>query len=453
MSKGSDVIDVRRLIDARRISATQWFIVLVGLLIVAIDGFDVMTAPYSIPALSSTWGVAKAALSPALTASLAGMVIGSLIAGPLGDRIGPKKVLVGALLIFGALSLCCIFAASLTSFVLLRLFVGLGLGAALPNATALVHGYVPARHRSFLISTMYGCGAMIGVAICGFVAAGLITGYGWRSLFIVGGVLPIILAVIVMVGVPESIDFMVLRNRPRTRIAAVLQRVAPDLQFGDVNFVLKEDPTTPQTSGVSVVLARRLRTGTLMLWICQFTSLTASYCITSWMPTMMQGVGFTMHQAGIVAGLYAFGGAIGSPVIGWLMDRFEANAVMAFSNALSAVLVWTIGARVGGYEGLAIITFAAGFFLLGSQCSMPTLATAFYPTRGRAAGVAWMLGLGRFGGIFGAYVGGLLLAERFSFNIFFAVAAVPMLIASSALLVKRAVAQRTSTAKIKTNIA
>jgi AAHS family 4-hydroxybenzoate transporter-like MFS transporter len=440
----SRTLDVQQFIDERRFSPYQWFVLILCFLIVATDGFDTAAIGFVAPSLAQEWHATKAALSPVMSAALVGLAIGALAAGPLADRIGRKKVLVGSVLVFGIFSIACAFAGSVAELTVLRLLTGIGLGAAMPNATTLTSEYAPARKRSFLVNTMF-CGFTVGASAGGLVAAALIPQYGWRSVFVAGGLMPIVLG-FVLISLPESIRFMVLRGWSVTRIAAVLRRIAPNESFDNVRFVLPEDPAVQRKTGGSVVLSSRFRTGTIMLWITYFSGLLVYYMLTSWLPTLIRDTGFTVRQAALVTALFPFGGGVGSITVGWLMDRFEPHRVIAITYVLTGLFVWMVGQQSGSLVWLAAITFIAGVCMNGAQSSLPTLAAAFYPTSGRATGVAWMLGVGRFGGILGAFSGGLLLQANIGFSTIFALLAVPSLIAAAALLVKRSAAHRAASA-------
>jgi AAHS family 4-hydroxybenzoate transporter-like MFS transporter len=428
-------LDVQQFIDERRFSPYQWLILILCFLIVAADGFDTAAIGFVAPALGQEWHVTKAALGPVMSAALAGLAFGALAAGPLADRIGRKRVLVGSVMLFGLFSIACAFAQTVNALAVLRLLTGLGLGAAMPNAATLMSEYAPHAKRSFLVNTMF-CGFTLGSSAGGLVAAALIPEYGWRSVFVVGGVAPLLLGAL-LIALPESIRFMVLRGAPAERIAAVLRRIAPDAALDNVRFVLPDDRGDQRQSGVAVVMSPRYRTGTLMLWLTYFMGLLVYYLLTSWLPTLIRDNGFTVREAALVTALFPLGGGIGAIACGWLMDRFEPHRVIAATYVLTGLFVWLVGLQAGHLALLASVVFVAGVCMNGAQSSLPTLAAAFYPTSGRATGVAWMLGIGRFGGILGAFSGGLLLQAQLGFSTIFSMLAVPALVAAGALLVKR----------------
>jgi AAHS family 4-hydroxybenzoate transporter-like MFS transporter len=174
-----------------------------------------------------------------MSAALVGLAVGALTAGPLADRIGRKKVLVLSLFLFGGVSLLTAFVSTLPMLTLLRFLTGLGLGAAMPNAATLMSEYAPERKRALLVNLMF-CGFPLGSSMGGFVSAWLIPHFGWQSVMVLGGVMPLLLAVVLIVSLPESARFMVVRGYPAQRIAAVLKRIAPLKLIEPLRFSLSE---------------------------------------------------------------------------------------------------------------------------------------------------------------------------------------------------------------------
>ncbi|BEU25590.1 aromatic acid/H+ symport family MFS transporter [Paraburkholderia caribensis] len=436
MTEKPNTLDVQRLIDDGPFTAYQWLVLVLCFLIVATDGFDTAAIGFLAPSIAQEWGIGKAALGPVMSAALLGLAVGALSSGPLADRLGRKKVLVGSVLIFGAFTLASAYSNSLEQLTLLRFLTGIGLGAAMPNATTLMSEYAPARKRSFVVNAMF-CGFPIGASIGGAAAALLIPSFGWRSVFIVGGVAPLVLSVLLL-AMPESLRFMVVRKWPAERIVRVLRRIAPVLALTSVQFVLTEEPNKGTGSAGAMVLSKRYRTGTVMLWVAFICSLVVYYMLTSWLPTLIRTSGFSVREASIVTAMFPLGGGIGAIIVGWLMDRYNAHRVISATYILTGLFVWMIGRQFGNLPTMALVTFIAGACTGGGQASLPTLAAAFYPTGCRATGVAWMLGLGRIGAVAGALAGGLMLEANFSPSAILSSLAVPALLASFAVEVKRA---------------
>jgi AAHS family 4-hydroxybenzoate transporter-like MFS transporter len=154
------------------------------------------------------------------------------------------------------------------------------------------------------------------------------------------------------------------------------------------------------------------------------------------MPILFKDAGIDPKQATLITALFPLGG-VGAIVFGWLMDRFNGNWIIAVGYALTAVAIYAIGQAAGNVGALVVVVFAAGTLMNTAQSSMPSLAAGFYPTAGRATGVAWMLGVGRFGGIAGSFLIAELTRRHLDFASIFTIVAVAGVIAALALAVKQ----------------
>jgi AAHS family 4-hydroxybenzoate transporter-like MFS transporter len=181
-----------------------------------------------------------------------------------------------------------------------------------------------------------------------------------------------------------------------------------------------------------------------MLCLTYFMGLMIFYLLTSWLPLLIRETGASIRQASLITALFPLGGGIGVLIIGWLMDRMNPHKVVAVGYLLTALFVCAIGYVYTDPILMAVTVFIAGTCMNGAQSSMPALAAGFYPTQGRATGVAWMLGLGRFGGILGAMSGGVLMQMQLSFSTIFTLLAIPALVAALALIVKHFSAKATA---------
>ena len=435
---GQPGVNVQTLLNEHPFSGFQWVIFALCFLIVLLDGFDTAAIGYIAPSLIGEWGVSKPALAPVLSAALFGLAAGALFSGPLADRLGRKTVLVGSVAVFAVSCLASGFSPDIWTLAVLRFVTGLGLGAAMPNAVTLMSEYCPDSRRATLTNAMF-CGFPLGAAFGGFLAAWMIPHFGWRSVLILGGAAPLLLLVALVVLLPESVRHMVANNYPAERIRKVLSRIAGDAVQGVQRFVMTESKPQPEsqaTSGMGVVLSREYRVGSIMLWIAYFMGLVIFYALMNWMPVLFREAGLDPKTGTLVAALFPLGG-VGAVLFGWLMDRFNANRIIAIGYALTAASIWWIGQTAGHLGWLVVAVFLAGTIMNTAQSSMPALAAAYYPTRGRATGVAWMLGIGRFGGIAGSFLVAELSARQLGFSEIFAVVAIPGVIAMAALIIKQ----------------
>ena len=438
----NDVIDVQQFIDSHGFSPFQWGILILCFLIVAADGFDTAAIGFVAPALTREWDVSKLALGPVLSAALVGLAFGALVAGPTADRFGRKCVLLASVIAFGVMSLACAYATSLNNLMVLRFLTGVGLGAAMPNATTLLSEYAPASRRGFLVNVMF-CGFTLGAAGGGLAAAALIPDFGWRSVFMAGGIIPLVLAV-ALLWLPDSVRYMVIKGKSPDAIRSVLEKISGKGQVTATRFVLAEEQNDNRRSPLSVVLSKQFRFGTAMLWLTYFMGLLVYYLLSSWMPTLIREAGMSLRDASLITALLPLGSTVGAIVCGWLMDRGNPHRVVGVAYLLTGCFVWAVGQTLGNTPMLIAMTFLAGCFMGGGQVSMPVLAASFYPTVGRASGVAWMLGIGRFGGILGAFVGGALMQLGMSLAAIIGLLAIPAAIAAAAILAKGISIQRQS---------
>ena len=409
-------------IDSPSAGAVRWLIFALCFLVVLLDGFDTAAIGYIAPSLMQEWGVAKPALAPVLSAALFGLAAGALLSGPVADRWGRRLTLTASVLVFGVACLASAFSPDLQMLTVLRFVTGVGLGAAMPNAVTLMSEFSPPSRRAFITNAMF-CGFPLGAALGGFLAGWLIPAFGWRSVLQLGGVAPLVLVAALLLWLPESPRYLqVRRAKGGRREQEVRREQAP-------------------ARGIGLVLSRHYLLGSLMLWVAYFMGLVVFYALINWMPVLFRESGMDPRTASLVTALFPLGG-VGAVALGWLMDRFNGSGVLALGYGGTALTVWAIGQAMGDHGLLMLVVFVAGVVMNAAQASMPALAAGFYPTEGRATGVAWMLGIGRFGGIAGSFLVAALTARQVSLPDIFAVVAVPALIAMVALGVKVGVYRR-----------
>jgi AAHS family 4-hydroxybenzoate transporter-like MFS transporter len=432
--KQTQTVDVQTFLNAQRFSAYQWLVFALCFVIVLLDGFDTAAIGYIAPSLVTEWGIGRPALAPVLSAALFGLAAGALLAGPMADRLGRKRVLVGSVFVFAVACLASSFAADLAQLTVLRFVTGIGLGAAMPNAVTLMSEYCPDQRRATLTNAMF-CGFPLGAACGGFLAAWMIPQWGWRSVLMLGGVTPLVLTVLLVLLLPESVRYMVARSMPVERIRAVLARISARAADAG-SFVMRETKTSAAGSGLGVVFSRQYAAGSVMLWLAYFMGLVIFYALINWMPILFKDAGLDPKDATLIAALFPLGG-VGAIFFGWLMDRFNGNWIIGIGYGLTAVAIYAIGQAAGSVGALVVVVFVAGTLMNTAQSSMPALAAGFYPTQGRATGVAWMLGIGRFGGIAGSFLVAELARRQLDFATIFTIVAVAGVIAAVALLVKQ----------------
>lgn len=426
------VIDVQEFIDTHTLSWSQILTLLLCFSIVAIDGFDTAAIGFIAPALREEWHLSQAALASVFGAGLFGLSIGALIFGPLADKYGRKTILMFCVAFFGIASLASAYSSSFGMLIALRFLTGLGLGGAMPNSVTLSSEYAPSKHRSVLVTTMF-CGFTFGSALGGIGGAHLVEAFGWRSVLITGGILPLALLPILALYLPESARYLVMREKNLDQVRRILQRIAPKKDLSQAHFI------SPEKAKLGFPVARlfdpAVRRGTLFLWLTFFMSLLVIYLLSSWLPTLIKSSGLSLKDASLITAMFQVGGTIGAIVLGNLMDRHSPHRILGVTYILAGVFAAAIGSSTTNMILLVAMVFGAGFCVSGAQVGANAFAAGFYPTTSRATGVSWASGIGRIGSIIGSMAGGLMLSLNWGLPLIFALVAIPAAIAGISLLV------------------
>jgi AAHS family 4-hydroxybenzoate transporter-like MFS transporter len=435
MDKASDstsapgVTDVAAFIDEQPIGPFQIRLLLICAVVLFLDGFDTQGIGYVAPALAHDWGLARGALGPVFSAGLLGNMIGALLFGSVADRIGRKRIIVLSTAAFGLGTLATIFAQDITSLLVIRLLTGLGLGGALPNVIALTSEFSPQRHRATMVMVMF-VGFSVGSAVSGLIGAALLSTFGWRSVFLIGGIAPLILVPFLSAHLPESVRFLALSGGADARVSDLLMRLAPSARLP---FAMRFEVRDAKFVGppIAYLFSEGRAMATLLLWAIFFTSLLDLYLLLNWLPTVLNDLGASVSVAAGVGAMLQVGGIVGTLTLGRFIDRFSFRALaLAFLFAALAI-------AIVGFSGQSIVfaIFAiacAGFFLVGGHIAAIALTATYYPTMARSTGLGWAIGIGRVGSIAGPLIGGVMLARDVDTPSLFMVAAVPALLASIA---------------------
>ncbi len=379
-------------------------------LAVIFDGFDIQILAFAIPSLIREWHLARADFGPVLALGLAGMTLGGPLAGYLGDRRGRRPALIASVLLFGLATVATASVSGIYGLGALRFLTGLGAGGAVPNATALAAEFAPARRRSMAVKLTIVCiplGGMLG----GLIAAQVLPSLGWRWLYGIGGISPLLLAVLLWLTLPESPRFLARRPESRGQLAALLTRMGLAVPDGAVFH-----DATPQTIEIGVPAPGLFSPGfardTTGLWVAFFFCLGSIYLVFGWMPAFLSAQGFAPASASTGLAVYNFGGVLGvlflTGVLTMVGSRGPLLACALAAAASAFALLWApLGP--GSDVTLAIAAIGVnGFFANAVQTAMYALAAHVYPTAIRSSGVAWCAGVGRAGALisslFGAYV-------------------------------------------------
>jgi len=423
------------ILENSPIGSLQIRVFVLCMICLIMDGFDVQALGYAAPPIVREFGLPPSALGSVFSAANFGVLIGSLVFSALADRVGRRPVIIAMTLFFSAMTILTAQSQNLTQLFWLRLISGIGLGSIMPNATALIGEYSPTARRVTLMMCIT-VGFTAGAAIGGFIAAALIPAFGWRSVFYFGGVVPLVIGVLMLVALPESIQFLVVRRRNLDKVGRWLKQIDPSLRIDDsTEYVANEE----RRGGAPFVHLFRERRGvvTVLLWIVNFMNLLNLYALANWLTIVVTGMGYPTQTAVLVSTTLQVGGTIGTFGLAWLIARGGFVRTLIATFAIATLTIATIGQPGLSLSILFVIVFIAGWCIVGGQPGLNALAATYYPTDLRSTGVGWGLGIGRMGAILGPYVGGILLARQWGPQQLFLAAAVPALISTITMVVLR----------------
>jgi AAHS family 4-hydroxybenzoate transporter-like MFS transporter len=393
------------------------------------DGFDIQAIAFAAPRLLVEWGIDKPHLTPVIGAGLLGMAFGALGIGAIGDHFGRRRALIASVIVVALGSWLSAYATSPTELAIYRLVTGIGLGGTLPNAAALIAEFAPLAVRNVVLSvTVVGVpiGGMIGASI----AADVIPAYGWRSIFIAGAILPALLAIAMLLWLPESPRFLAARPGRWPQLAKLLNRLTRSDRFHPSGpFHIREQPAAHV--GIAALFTREFRYDTLIVWLIFFTNVFAVYAFFSWLPTVLAGAGLELATAIRGSLVFNLGGIFGALTNAVLMNRIGSRATLtvfgigAVVSTFAAALV-PLEQSDALWQLLALMAIS-GACITALQVGMYAVAAYIYPTRCRASGLGWALGIARFGGILSSFAGTVLVGPAGGVTGFFGGIAVILL--------------------------
>ena len=405
---GQPEVQVSRFLDEHGLGSFQIRLLFWSVLIAFIDGYDIGAIAFAAPHLIAEWHVPPKSLGIVLAASNFGVLFGSQIFGWIGDRYGRKPALIAANLLFGVLTYWAASSTNLTELSWLRFFAGLGIGGVIPNVVAINAESAPRHLRATLAIIAAGM-VPIGGALAGFVGAGLVPHYGWQILFYIGGIAPIVFALLGIFTLPESIKFMALHDSQRRQMEALLAAIRPGFPVPpNARFVIEDETQSPSSNPI-YLFGNGLAAITPLTWLMFALNLMGYFFLISWTPTLMGAAHLSPQIAALAGAALQVGGTAGALTLCWWLQRHRFFAV-AILFVIAVPIVGVIGfAGLSSTTALLIATFFAGAIVLGIQSGINVIGAMIYPTSLRANGSGWQLGIGRLGAVIGPLVGALFV--------------------------------------------
>lgn len=419
---GAGVIDIDDVIERQKLG---WFqIGLAALLFVTmfVDGFEAQAPGFAAPAIIRDFSVPRSAMGLVFGAGNLGLLLGAVMLGILGDRMGRKRTIIIGCVVLSVFSFATMYATDLTTLRLLRIGSGIGVGGVLPSVIALGTEYSPKKYQATVIWFLligYQAGASSGALVSMF----LIPEHGWQVMFLMGGLFPIVAGAVVAAFLPESVRYLALNDTSQSEALGILRRMEPNLSAQtSARLLIREEARAGFK--LAHLFAEGRAAFTLLLWFVYIANLMALQFLLTWLPTVLESETVSPELAAAATVLVPAGGVVGGLILGRLLDRGSIRPV-AIAFALGAPMVALIGATAETPWLLMIAIFGAGCAIIGGQTNINSIAGRYYPTFIRSNGVGWANGAGRVGSVLGPVIGGFLIGLDLPNAQLFLFAAVP----------------------------
>jgi AAHS family benzoate transporter-like MFS transporter len=398
-------------------------------LIIICDGYDLAVVGIALPSIMKEMGVTAQNAGFMVSSALFGMMFGAIFLGTIADRIGRRLAIVICLVLFSVFTAAAGMSHDPYVFSVMRFLAGLGIGGVMPNVVAQMTEYSPKKIRGTMVTLMFS-GYAVGGMLAALLGKGMIEGYGWQSVFLAAGV-PIILIPFVLKHLPESMPFLIRKNR-LGEVQGILARMQPGYHAAHGDRF--EIPAVDRADGAPIGKLFQDGRGfsTVMFWVAFFMCLFMVYALSSWLAKLMAGAGYSLGSALTFVLILNFGAVIGAIGGGWLSDRFHIKYVLVGMYSLAAVSISLLGYPVPT-AALFLLVGLAGASTVGTQIVTYAYAGQFYPMAVRSTGIGWASGIGRSGAILAPIVIGTLVGMSLPLQQNFVAMAIPAVIAAIAV--------------------
>ncbi|HEV7625881.1 MAG TPA: MFS transporter [Streptomyces sp.] len=412
MKAAPPVVELAPIVERQRASRSWLLMYAVCCLITFLDGFDFQILSFAATYLKGDFSLSDTQLGTLGTVGLFGTLVGGLCMGYLGDRIGRRPAIAVCVAGFGIFMLAFALAESYGHLVLLRFVSGFFLGGVLPLSWALAAEYAPKRVRVTAISVIM-VGYTLGGAAGGPISNLLVPDYGWKSVFIAGGVCSVLALAPVLIYLPESVKFLAQRGGPDAdrRIAGTLTRLWPRQVFAHGTHFVPGDPQPVLTEGKftpAKLFRGSLARITPFLWLVYLLSSALIYFMVFWTPLINERMGFSVSAAASIAAAASVAGAVAQLAISRFVDRKGVGSIL-WMPLMASIAMLTLGLGAPGPVLYICVIISAKMFINGGHGGITSIAGTFYPTPIRANGAAWASSVAKVGAMIGPWLGGVLL--------------------------------------------
>jgi len=395
-----------KVIDDNPMSARQWIVIVLMIMLNALDGFDVLSSAFSAPGITKEWGIPRSELGIVLSAELIGMGFGSVILGGVADKVGRKLSMLLCLVIMAIGMYMAHAATAVWPLTIWRFITGLGIGGMLA-ATNAVTAETSSREGRSLAMALYVIGYPVGGVVGGFAAQSwLLVDYDWRSVFLFGCVVTAVMIPLVMLLVPETPAFYAAR-RPDGAIDKINKSLRT-LRQPPIDALPEVEPSAPKPKVTDILANARLRPVTLLLAFGYLFHTITFYYILKFAVQIVADSGFTQPQAASTLTWANVGGAIGGFLFGFLLRKWDIKGPTIACAVLGSAAVAAFGMGSDTLWGWRIAAFLTMFFLNAAIVGYYAAFARGFPAFARATGTGFVLGIGRAGAAGSPIIAGFL---------------------------------------------
>lgn len=388
-------INVQRLVDESRFNRFHGSVLFWGVLILVLDGYDLAVVGAALPSIMKDMGVDSTSAGFMASAALFGMMLGAIFFGTLADRIGRPLMISVCVALFSVFTAAAGLTMDPVSFSVTRFLAGLGIGGVLPIMTAQMAEFSPVKLRARLVTLVFA-GYSVGGILVALTGKQLIESYGWQSVFY-AAILPVVLIPFIMKTMPESMAFLVKRNR-QEELRGIVSKLVPDHPLQRHAQIQLSSADKAEPAPVRRLFQEGRGFSTVMIWTAFITGLFMVYALSSWLTKLMAMAGYSLGSALNFVIVFNIGAIVGAVGGGWLGDKFNIKYVLVLFYAIGAAALTLMG-YTKSTELLFIVVFIVGASTLGTQLIAYAYAGEFYPAAIRSTGVGFASGLGRIGAI------------------------------------------------------
>jgi MFS transporter, AAHS family, 4-hydroxybenzoate transporter len=425
---GSSGIDVGKIIDESSLNQVSRSVLLLCGLIMLMDGYDYQIINVAGPVISKEWSLSQTLLGRVFSAAFLGYLFGAVLFGTLSDKIGRKKTLILASCVFSVGTLLAFFSHSVQSLIPIRILAGIGIGGAVPCAITLTSEYSPLKGRGRYVSIMYS-GFLIGIVFGGFAAGFMLQRLGWRPLFLVGFLAPVLAIILLCFKLPESARWLSARahkTRQRETLVGLVRKMQPGIQI-DANTRFVSAGSNREKAPIKDLFSGRLAWVTFVVWAYYGISSIAVFSIGSWSPMLLGVKGFAPSTASYITGSGSVLIAIGCLASGFYFDKFGFRWG-SILHVIAAVCVFFLGGMQP--TGFVVLLFASGFFINSAHMAITILAPIVYPPNCRNRGAGAAIAVARIGAMIGPSITGILLDTKLPLQTLIGLISIPLVISA-----------------------